>query len=89
MPANGTGHGPSRAADTGDALEAFVRLSRGDPSAETLGKLLDLDDRKFWKGARVGSVAVLAPTTLPAIRATLAGLPHRRAPPEAEPEDGP
>lgn len=54
--------------------EAFDRLSRGDLSAESLGKLLDLDDREFWKGALVGAAATLIATNLPALKGLLEGL---------------
>ena len=48
-----------------DLKEAFDRLSRGDLSADTIGKLLGLDDRDFWTGALLGAAAALLATNLP------------------------
>jgi hypothetical protein len=52
-----------------DLMEAFDRMSRGDLGAETIGKLFDVTDRDFWKGALVGSAAALALSNLPALKA--------------------
>ncbi len=71
---HGPPYGGAGGPDNRDLMEAFDRLARGDLSAETFGRLLNLDDRDFWKGALVGSVAVLALTNMPAIRAAMAGL---------------
>ncbi len=54
--------------------EAFDRLSRGDVSADTIGKLLSLDEREFWKGALVGAAAVLLASNLPTLKAMFAGM---------------
>jgi hypothetical protein len=48
--------------------DAFDRLSRGDVSIETISKLLNLDDREFWKGAIVGAAAALLVSNLPAVK---------------------
>ena len=53
--------------DNNDLKEAFDRLSRGDLSADTIGKLLNLDDRDFWTGALVGAAAALLATNLPTL----------------------
>ncbi|MBN9673486.1 hypothetical protein [Roseibium aggregatum] len=63
---------PDAEAGNQDLMDAFNRLSRGDLSAETLGKLFDLKDRDFWKGALLGSAAVLAVSNMPAIKALIA-----------------
>jgi hypothetical protein len=66
-------HGRAHVANS-DFKEAFDRLSRGDLSAETIGKLLGLDDTDFWKGALVGAAAALLATNLPALMNMLSGL---------------
>ncbi|ODR95266.1 hypothetical protein AUC70_06135 [Methyloceanibacter stevinii] len=54
-------------------MDAFDRLSRGHVDAQTIGKLLSLDDEEFWKGALVGAGAALLATNLPALKTMLAG----------------
>ncbi|MGZ9090284.1 MAG: hypothetical protein ACXW3T_01505 [Rhodoplanes sp.] len=75
-------HGPSGGAappygqtrvDNSDLTEAFDRLSRGDLSADTIGKLLNLDDRDFWTGALLGAAAALLATNLPNLMSILSG----------------
>jgi hypothetical protein len=61
------------AADSSQFKEAFDRLSRGDLSAETISKLLKLDDADFWKGALVGAAVALLATNLPAITRMFSG----------------
>lgn len=69
----GHGHrGPSYD-DSADLKEAFNRLSRGDLSADTIGKLIGMSDREFWKGALAGAAAVLLVNNLPAVRKIFAG----------------
>ncbi len=48
-------------------MQAFDKMSRGEVDAQTLGSLLNLNDRDFWKGALVGSAAVLLLSNLPAL----------------------
>ena len=76
-------HGPAGGAappygqariDNADLKEAFDRLSRGDLSADTIGKLLGMDDRDFWTGAVLGAAAALLATNLPAIMSMLSGV---------------
>ena len=75
-------HGPAGGAappygqtrvDNSDLKEAFDRLSRGDLSADTIGKLLNLDDRDFWTGAVLGAAAALLATNLPTLMSMLSG----------------
>jgi|GEM_PF-2451986 len=61
-------------ADNSELMEAVDRLSRGDVSPSTLGKLFNLNDRDFWTGALVGSAAVLVLTNLPAVKAFVGDL---------------
>ncbi|MCB9959727.1 MAG: hypothetical protein H6843_14115 [Rhodospirillaceae bacterium] len=69
------GHGgPAHGDDTAAYRAAFDQLARGDLNADTLGKLFNLDDRDFWKGALVGAAATLVLSNLPAIKSMLAGL---------------
>ncbi len=56
-----------------DLKEAFDRLSRGDLSADTIGKLLGIDDREFWKGALIGAAAALLANNLPILKSAFAG----------------
>lgn len=65
---------PQAHADNADFKEAFDRLSRGDLSADTIGKLLGLDHSDFWKGALVGAAAALLANNLPALVTMLSGL---------------
>ncbi|ODS01391.1 hypothetical protein AUC68_00585 [Methyloceanibacter methanicus] len=53
--------------------EAFDRLSRGHVDADTIGKLLSLDDDGFWKGALIGAGAALLATNLPTLKTMFAG----------------
>ncbi|MEG6508988.1 hypothetical protein V6C03_08390 [Methyloligella sp. 2.7D] len=71
----GPGHGGQSPGYDENAAhkEAFERLSRGNVDAETIAKLLSLDERDFWKGALVGAGAALLATNLPALKAMLAG----------------
>lgn len=73
---NPMGHGPqdNASGDNSDLMEAFDRMSRGDVNAETLGKMFSLNDRDFWKGALVGSAAVLLISNLPALKSMLGTL---------------
>lgn len=67
-------------------MEAFDRLSRGDLSADTIGKLFNLKDRDFWTGAVVGAAGALLATNLPTLINLVSGL--ARAKTGAEPSDG-
>ncbi|PTQ71888.1 hypothetical protein [Celeribacter persicus] len=60
--------------DNTDLMRAFDRLSRGEVNAETIGKLFDLKDRDFWKGALAGAAAALAANNLPALKAMAASV---------------
>ncbi|KGJ06661.1 hypothetical protein SAMN04487972_102295 [Paracoccus halophilus] len=83
-----------------DLKQAFDKLSRGDVDADTLGKLLALDDKHFWKGALVGAGVVLALTNLPMLKAVMANAmagagdvmrnaaPQQSAPPAGEDKPG-
>ncbi len=65
--------------DHADLKEAFDRLSRGDLSADTIGKLLGMDDRDFWTGAVLGAAAALLATNLPTIMSMLSGVARPKA----------
>jgi hypothetical protein len=65
--------------DSADLKEAFDRLSRGDLSADTIGKLLGMDDRDFWTGAVLGAAAALLATNLPTIMSMLSGVARPKA----------
>lgn len=66
--------GPAHGDDAAAYRDAFDQLARGDLNADTLGKLFNLNDRDFWKGALVGAAATLVLTNLPALKSLLAGL---------------
>lgn len=72
--------------DSTDLMEAFDRLSRGDLSADTIGKLFNLKDRDFWTGAVVGAAGALLATNLPTLINLVSGLARAKA--GAEPNDG-
>ncbi len=76
-------HGQGRVANA-DFKEAFDRLSRGDVSADTIGKLLGLDDSDFWKGALVGAAAALLASNLPILMNMLSGLAQSKPAADAE-----
>lgn len=65
---------------SGDLKEAFDRLSRGDLSADTIGKLLNLNDRDFWTGALVGAAAALLASNLPTLMNIVSGLAKQSSP---------
>lgn len=50
------GAGPAR---RGDMAELFEELGNGGNGLSSLGRMLNLDDSEFWKGALVGAAAVL------------------------------
>jgi hypothetical protein len=65
--------------DSADLKEAFDRLSRGDLSADTIGKLLNLKDRDFWTGALVGAAGALLATNLPMLVNLISGKARAKA----------
>ena len=65
-----SGHG----GDSPDIMETIDRMAQGDVSAASLGKLFSLSDPDFWKGALVGSAAVLVLSNLPALTSMLGAL---------------
>jgi hypothetical protein len=82
----GGGAGHHASDDSADLMEAFDRLSRGDLSADTIGKLFNLKERDFWTGALVGAAGALLATNLPTLINMVSGM--ARAKTGADKSDG-